>query len=1250
MKRPAKWLAWLCLLVAAGQNVAASDWEVGETYYLYNTDAGQFLTKGNNWGTRASFGSTGGAVQIEALDGTAELYRIKMSGASGLYIYQFWEYKTSNWCSVDVPADNVDYQWQIKKQSNGTWRIGIDPENATYGTAQYGESFLGFVGDYGVMGANNNQWYNCPGLFVHPLLSEAFHSAPGLDWMFLTEEEYQAVQGTVAESYEARKALQKYVRSAKGLPGFTAEELDAFHNPATTKAELEAALGTLPQKMMEYVQAHASEATPMDVTFLLANPSCDDANHTGWTKAGAYSSNGTYHRNGDCALVGRFYEIWTNSTLPDNDLYQNLTGLPSGNYTLGADVCAVQQFQNVPVVTGVNLYAVGAEKQTASCSTADGLPEYFAVNFLVTDGTARVGIENVSTTANWLAMDNFKLYYKGIDLTALQEALAAQIEKAEALLAGDPMPEPIRTELQGAIAEARGAEATEAALTAATNRLTAAMGEAQQAQVLYATLTADLEAAQALQAQSVPDTEEAGQAFAGAIGQAQAALNGASAAADLQTAIDALESARQTYIMQSKPTAGTSYDMTGKVANAKMNGGNTGWQSTAHPGNGNFRVWSDASVNTDAYSGAFYERWASPALADCPAIWQTVTDLPNGAYALTAAAFAEGGAGYSLRADALGTAVTSAQMQYYTVPGVVIDGTLTVALYAEPGNANKWSGLADVSLTYYGEDMERLLAGIDAYKQVLLALAQVDGLPQGMADYLTGELQQLQPESETAQACYDVIAVMKQALADAKALAVAYPALVAYKATYYDEIIAQSEPTEALTTFETALSDALAAANQARTPDALQQVRLQMQNAFYTYLPQGVAKAGRFDLTHFLTNASLSANGAGWNETLGWSYGVAEKFEASFNAHQVLEGMPAGFYTLSVQAAYRTAANETAEADYRNGTAQVLASLYAGDSQKALKNIFDDASAEAYFPGATTNWPYDYRTADGTYMPNSLEGTSRYFAQGLYENTLCFEQTADGPITLGVKAENVPAGTGAWTLFSNFRLLYGAEVVSLNEEEAYAPTSAEQWARVSSNRVIEAGRWSTLWVPFDIPADRLEAFDEVKQLSGVSVEGEMAFVTFVDVKEQGIRAGQPYLVRTNADWTMASEEPVRLTPVTCEPVAVDGATMTCVEAYADVQGVYYVANNSFYLADVPVNSKNYRAVIGLAPSLSVKSVTFGLGQATALEGVEADVNGDARVDVYTLGGVKLKGGVPASRALEGLGKGVYIVNGKKVIK
>lgn len=45
----------------------------------------------------------------------------------------------------------------------------------------------------------------------------------------------------------------------------------------------------------------------------------------------------------------------------------------------------------------------------------------------------------------------------------------------------------------------------------------------------------------------------------------------------------------------------------------------------------------------------------------------------------------------------------------------------------------------------------------------------------------------------------------------------------------------------------------------------------------------------------------------------------------------------------------------------------------------------------------------------------------------------------------------------------------------------------------------------------------------------------------------------------------------------------------------------------------------------------------------------SDVAADAKVDVYTLGGVKVKSGVAASNATEGLAKGVYIVNHKKVI-
>lgn len=41
---------------------------------------------------------------------------------------------------------------------------------------------------------------------------------------------------------------------------------------------------------------------------------------------------------------------------------------------------------------------------------------------------------------------------------------------------------------------------------------------------------------------------------------------------------------------------------------------------------------------------------------------------------------------------------------------------------------------------------------------------------------------------------------------------------------------------------------------------------------------------------------------------------------------------------------------------------------------------------------------------------------------------------------------------------------------------------------------------------------------------------------------------------------------------------------------------------------------------------------------------------DARVDVYTISGVLVRSGVKASEALDGLPKGIYIVNGKKILK
>ena len=59
----------------------------------------------------------------------------------------------------------------------------------------------------------------------------------------------------------------------------------------------------------------------------------------------------------------------------------------------------------------------------------------------------------------------------------------------------------------------------------------------------------------------------------------------------------------------------------------------------------------------------------------------------------------------------------------------------------------------------------------------------------------------------------------------------------------------------------------------------------------------------------------------------------------------------------------------------------------------------------------------------------------------------------------------------------------------------------------------------------------------------------------------------------------------------------------------------------------------------------IDGVVTEIGEVLAGEAAGAD----RPVDVYTLGGVKVKAGVKKSEALDGLRHGIYIVDGKKVV-
>lgn len=121
--------------------------------------------------------------------------------------------------------------------------------------------------------------------------------------------------------------------------------------------------------------------------------------------------------------------------------------------------------------------------------------------------------------------------------------------------------------------------------------------------------------------------------------------------------------------------------------------------------------------------------------------------------------------------------------------------------------------------------------------------------------------------------------------------------------------------------------------------------------------------------------------------------------------------------------------------------------------------------------------------------------------------------------------------------------------------------------------------------------------------------------------------------------TYAVETPI----IVCTYGIVGNATAPIVDGENFVMANRGKSAASFYGTDKKFeNLKNWGSVYYSYKMSDV--ISTGINKPT-ISGVASDVI----VDVYTLGGVKVKSGVAASNATEGLAKGVYIVNHKKVI-
>lgn len=153
MKKSLLFLASLCMSASGFAQTwtkpvpAATEMVMGDTLYLYNTEAKAFLTGANDWETRASVSATGGhkiVIKEGKDENTLTIANLVLKGSKAGQMSSLDCGGFDNmW--VDGDGRNGDGLWHINKEADGTYTISND--NVTTGNLGVAEYFKGKTGD-----------------------------------------------------------------------------------------------------------------------------------------------------------------------------------------------------------------------------------------------------------------------------------------------------------------------------------------------------------------------------------------------------------------------------------------------------------------------------------------------------------------------------------------------------------------------------------------------------------------------------------------------------------------------------------------------------------------------------------------------------------------------------------------------------------------------------------------------------------------------------------------------------------------------------------------------------------------------------------------------------------------------------------------------------------------------------------------------------------------------------------------------
>lgn len=343
----------------------------------------------------------------------------------------------------------------------------------------------------------------------------------------LTEANTYYAEGTGIGAQDLKVAIEK------------ATEIST--NESATNQTLKKAIVELQQATKTFRYNNASTDSPIDLTSLIVNPSFEK-DREGWE----FDGMGTQGNDVFSIKKGSIYvEKWTGrgGHVGNGSVKQTIEGLDLGIYQLKVAAQNIQE--DTPNSSQSGAYIVANDSQLEVDIRKD-----YTLTFTNIESKAIIGYVAKNATGNWIATDNFRIYYVGGDDDAYKTELKRYIDRGQSLVT-----KKMHTDTQEVLLAAISAAETElnsgsvSRFIKVSTPLREAAVAAETSIVAFAALQAAIEKAETQYgAGEVPGAEE----YLAAINTAKTVYeNGTSTFSQLSEQIALLDAAEFSYMLNS---------------------------------------------------------------------------------------------------------------------------------------------------------------------------------------------------------------------------------------------------------------------------------------------------------------------------------------------------------------------------------------------------------------------------------------------------------------------------------------------------------------------------------------------------------------------------------------------------------------------------------------------------------------------------------------------------------------------------